>query len=170
MTGDRGPRSGGGRVSRDRARWRRAHRRRYDSTSPTASTVWHGRSSGDDARESTIAYSDVVLARGLRYRACAGPTPRAPWTDSEEDPMGVDTVVAWIGLDWADERHAGASADRRRHGRGIRARADAGGAARVGGAACQRVRRGQDRRRGRATQGRGHSRAIDVRLLRAVSD
>ena len=38
----------------------RAHRLRYDSTSPTAATVWHGRSSGDDARWSDIAYSDVV--------------------------------------------------------------------------------------------------------------
>ena len=38
----------------------RAHRLRYDSTSPTAATVWDGRSSGDDARWSDIAYSDVV--------------------------------------------------------------------------------------------------------------
>jgi hypothetical protein len=38
----------------------RAHRLRYDLTSPTAVTVWHGRSSGDDARWSDIAYSDVV--------------------------------------------------------------------------------------------------------------
>ena len=37
-----------------------AHRLRYESTSPTAGTVWHGRSSGDDALWSDIAYSDVV--------------------------------------------------------------------------------------------------------------
>jgi hypothetical protein len=40
--------------------WERAHRLRYDSTSPTAATVWDGRSSGDDACWSDIAYSDVV--------------------------------------------------------------------------------------------------------------
>jgi len=40
--------------------WKRAHRLRYDLTSPTAATVWDGRSSGDDARWSDIAYSDVV--------------------------------------------------------------------------------------------------------------
>ena len=39
---------------------RNAHRPRYESTSPTGSTVGHGRSSGDDARWSDIAYSDVV--------------------------------------------------------------------------------------------------------------
>ena len=44
----------------DDGKIRRAHRLRYDSTSPTAATVWHGRSSGDDARWSDIAYSDVV--------------------------------------------------------------------------------------------------------------
>src|SRR5712671_6209982 len=37
-----------------------AHRLRYESTSPTAGTVWHGRSSGDDALWPDIAYSDVV--------------------------------------------------------------------------------------------------------------
>ena len=37
-----------------------AHRLRYDSTSPTAATVWDGQSSGDDALWSDIAYSDVV--------------------------------------------------------------------------------------------------------------
>ena len=37
-----------------------AHRPRYESTSPTGETVWHGRSSGDDALWSDIAYSDVV--------------------------------------------------------------------------------------------------------------
>jgi hypothetical protein len=38
----------------------RAHRLRYDLTSPTAATVWDGQSSRDDARWSDIAYSDVV--------------------------------------------------------------------------------------------------------------
>jgi hypothetical protein len=61
-----------------------AHRLRYDSTSPTVGTVWHGRSSRDDARWSDIAYSDVVrvvsatqdstigLARDQRQRAVDG--------------------------------------------------------------------------------------------------
>ena len=44
----------------DDGKMKRAHRLRYDSTSPTAATVWHGRSSGDDALWSDIAYSDVV--------------------------------------------------------------------------------------------------------------
>jgi len=51
-THERGGRSGVG--------WARAHRLRYDLTSPTGATVWHGRSSGNDARWSDIAYSDVV--------------------------------------------------------------------------------------------------------------
>ena len=43
-----------------------AHRLRYESTSPTGETVWHGRSSGDDALWSDIAYSDVVRVCPLR--------------------------------------------------------------------------------------------------------
>ena len=48
------------RGSRVTVGWVRAHRLRYDLTSPTGATVWHGRSSGNDARWSDIAYSDVV--------------------------------------------------------------------------------------------------------------
>ena len=43
-----------------------AHRLRYESTSPTVATVWDGRSSGDDALWSDIAYSDVVRVCPLR--------------------------------------------------------------------------------------------------------
>ena len=42
------------------------HRLRYESTSPIAATVWHGRSSGAGALWSDIASSDVVRVEALR--------------------------------------------------------------------------------------------------------
>ena len=62
----RGTRRGGPLWSDDEGNTVNAHRLRYESTSPTAVTVWHGRSSGDDALWSDIAYSDVVRVCPLR--------------------------------------------------------------------------------------------------------
>ena len=66
----------------------RAHRLRYDSTSPTAATVWHGRSSGDDARWSDIAYSDVVRVVMATQDSTIGLAPdqrQARWRTEEKE-------------------------------------------------------------------------------------
>src|SRR5215471_12928448 len=42
---------------------------------------------------------------GLHYRACAGPTP-ARCSTVERRRSTLAEVVAYIGLDWADERHS----------------------------------------------------------------
>src|SRR2546428_295433 len=87
----------------------RAHRLRYDSTSPTAATVWHGRSSGDDARWSDIAYSDVVRVGGPTQDSTIGLAQdqrQARRRTDERRRNRLDTIVAYIGLDWADERHS----------------------------------------------------------------
>lgn len=148
---------------------KRAHRPRYDSTSPTVGTVWDGRSSGADARWSDIAFSDVVRVATTQDSPIGlAQDPRQARVAEERRQRHGHRGIQRVG--WGRRAALCASADAPGHHRARRAGTEARRAARRGRAAaralCGRAHGPGDR----ATERRGHPRAAAVRLFRPLSD